>query len=171
MSRAIALALALLVATPAAAGERAGGGQDPGLREHAGETGRPVTHRVPAGVVVPDWADLTPGQQQSLASLSGRWDRLPAWRRVQALERLERRQRWEAMTPEQRERLRDGVRNFRDLPPELREKARASFRALRALPEDEREALQARWRALSPGQRRTWLEAGGPGLAPEPAAD
>jgi hypothetical protein len=132
---------------------------------HHGEFGPPV---VPAGVTVPTWNELTPAQQQKLAHLRENWDRLPASRRVHALERLERHARWQALTPEQRERLRDGARNFRDLPPELREKMRASLQATRALPEEERRRLFDRWHQLSPEQRRAWLEAGGPGLAPEP---
>ena len=85
-----------------------------------------------------------------------------------ALERMERRARWDAMTPEQRDRLRHGARNFRDLPPELREKMRESMQVVRQLPEDQRRGLKERWRAMDPEQRRQWLEAGGPGLAPPP---
>ncbi len=142
-------------------------GDGPGHGHHAGDPPRAV--RVPEGVAVPAWADLSPAQQEKLAPLRERWDQMPASRRVHALERLERRARWEAMPPEQRERLRQGARNFRDLPPELKEKARLSFQAVRALPDDERRALMARWRAMDPDQRRAWLEAGGPGIAPEPA--
>jgi hypothetical protein len=39
---------------------------------------------------------------------------------------------------------------------------------MRALAPTEREQLRARWRALTPQQRRDWLRAGGPGLAPPP---
>lgn len=123
---------------------------------------------VPEGVKVPTWDELTPAQQASVERLRERWDGLPASQRVMALERAERRARWEAMTPEQRERIREGMRNYRELPPELRERMRESMRAMRALPEDERKELSARWRALSPEQRRAWLEAGGPGQVPQP---
>ncbi|MFY2765482.1 DUF3106 domain-containing protein [Arenimonas sp. MALMAid1274] len=125
---------------------------------------------VPAGVQVPTWSQLTPAQQSGLAPLEKQWDTMAASRRVRALEGLERRARWEAMTPEQRERLREGARNFRDMPPELREKMRTSMQAMRALPEAERKALFALWRSLDPEQRRTWLEAGGPGISPPPAS-
>jgi hypothetical protein len=135
---------------------------------HHDEFGPPT---IPAGVQVPSWNELTPAQQQALEHLRATWDQLPASRRVHALERMERHARWEALTPEQRERLRDGARNFRDLPPELREKMRASLQATRALPADERRRLFDRWHELSPEQRRTWLEAGGPGLSPEPDWD
>ncbi|WP_374473280.1 DUF3106 domain-containing protein [Arenimonas sp.] len=156
MRRLLALALlAAALASPAAAH-----GRGDGPRHHQAA--------VPEGVSVPDWAQLTPAQQQALAPLRESWDTLPASRRVVALERAERRARWEAMTPGQRERMREGMRNYRDLPPPLREKMRESMRAVRALPDAERKALRERWRQLSPQQRRAWLEVGGPGVAPEP---
>lgn len=135
---------------------------------HADEASRHSPSRVPEGVVVPSWSQLTPAQQETLAPLRERWDQMPASRRAHALERMERRARWDALSPEQRERLRHGARNFRDLPPELREKMRASMHAVHRLPEDERRALKQRWRAMDPEQRRKWLDAGGPGLAPPP---
>ena len=51
---------------------------------------------------------------------------------------------------------------------EQRQEQAAAY-VLGALPEDERRALRARWRSLSPEQRRAWLEAGGPGIVPQPA--
>lgn len=123
---------------------------------------------VPAGVSVPAWDELTPSQQEALARLHNDWDQLPASRRVRALEWVERKARWDAMTPEQREKLRAGARNFRDLPPELREKMRASMQAMRVLPEDERRALRKRWHEMSPEQRRAWLQTGGPAISPPP---
>jgi hypothetical protein len=139
-----------------------------GASAHSDEPARHGHDRVPEGVAVPSWSELTPAQQEKLAPLSERWDQMPASRRVHALERIERRARWDALTPEQRDRLREGARNFRDLPPELREKMRTSMQAVRQLPEPERRELKERWRAMDPEQRRRWLEAGGPGLAPPP---
>jgi hypothetical protein len=139
-----------------------------GASAHSEDPTRHGHDRVPEGVAVPAWSELTPEQQEKLAPLRDRWDQMPASRRVHALERVERRARWDALSPEQRERLRDGARNFRDLPPELREKMRASMQVVRSLPEEERRELKERWRAMDPEQRRRWLEAGGPGLAPPP---
>lgn len=160
----ILVALACLLLAQAAF---AHGGDEHGGRHHGGPHGGPVA--MPEGVSVPNWDQLTPAQQKSVERLRERWDTLPASQRVMALERAERRARWEAMTPEQRERIREGMRNYRELPPELRETMRESMRAMRALPEPERKALLSKWRALSPEQRRAWLEAGGPGLVPQPA--
>lgn len=159
--RAGLLGLATLLANPALA--HGDGDRDRG--EH-GQRG-PVT--VPDGVHVPSWNELSPAQQEKLSPLREHWDALPASRRVHALERMERRARWEAMTPGQREKLRQGARNFRELPTELREKMRASMLAMRDLPDDERRRLRELWHGLSPEQRRAWLQAGGPGLSPPPA--
>jgi hypothetical protein len=163
-----ALALALLLAAPAWAhsGDGARHGRDD--FPHEGHPRGPAP--VPAGVSVPSWSQLSPEQQAKLAELAPHWDQMPASRRVRALERLERKARWEAMTPEQREKLREGARNFRDLPPELREKMRISMATLRQLPEAERKELFRLWRSLDPAQRRAWLEQGGPGISPPPKA-
>ena len=159
MTRALAVAMVSLLLALSATGVSAHEG-DPAPR-HAHD-------RVPEGVSVPAWNELTPEQQEKLAPLRERWDQMPASRRVHALERMERRARWDAMTPEQRDRLRHGARNFHDLPPELREKMRASMQVVRQLPEAQRSELKQRWRAMDPEQRRKWLEAGGPGLSPPP---
>lgn len=156
MTRRLAHALVAMLLAFAAAGAHA---DDPSRHGH---------DRAPDGVAVPAWSELTPEQQEKLAPLRERWDQMPASRRVHALERMERRARWDALSPEQRERLRHGARNFRDLPPELREKMRASMQVVRGLPEDQRRELKERWRAMDPEQRRKWLEAGGPGLVPPP---
>ena len=158
MSRSVAPWLVALLLACSAAGTSA---QSERPSHHGHDT-------VPEGVVVPAWSELSPAQQEKLAPLRERWDQMPASRRAHALERMERRARWEALPPEERERLRHGARNFHDLPPELREKMRASMQVVRQLPEPERRELKARWRAMDPEQRRRWLEAGGPGLAPPP---
>lgn len=163
----LALGLALWTAAapaPAHAPTGAGDRHEHRERRHEGHDPAPV----PAGVSVPTWAQLSPAQQEKLAPLAAHWDQMPASRRVRALERLERKARWDAMTPEQREKLREGARNFRELPPELREKMRTSMATLRQLPEAERKELFRLWRSLDPAQRRAWLEQGGPGLSPPP---
>lgn len=126
---------------------------------------------VPDGVSVPTWDELSTERQASLARMKEDWDTMPASRRVMALERLERRARWDALPEEERDRLREGARNFHDLTPELKDRMRASMQAMHDLPEPERRKLFERWRGLSPEQRRTWLESGGPGISPAPPGD
>ncbi|KFL36760.1 DUF3106 domain-containing protein [Arenimonas donghaensis] len=159
------LALALVIAFPASAGDGDGRRGD---HRHGHPPHGPM--QVPEGVVVPDWDELTPEQQKLLVRLKDEWDTLPASRRVQALEHAQRRARWEAMSPEQRERIRKGMRNYRDLSPAQRQQMREAMRVMRGLPAEERQALADKWRSLDPEQRRAWLETGGPGISPAPDA-
>ena len=117
----------------------------------------------PPGVRVPAWRELSAQQQQDLAPFAGRWDRMPAWRRVQLLERY---QRWTQLPPVRQAQLRAGERNFRAMTLPQRERMRRAFRAVRALPPAEQQRLRAIWRDMSPEQRRDWLERGGPGITP-----
>ena len=117
----------------------------------------------PPGVRVPAWRELSAQQQEDLAPFAGRWDRMPASRRVLVLERY---QRWSHLPPERRAQVRAGERNFREMSPAQRERMRRAFRALRALPPGEQQRLRASWREMTPQQRRDWLERGGPGVAP-----
>jgi hypothetical protein len=54
------------------------------------------------------------------------------------------------------------------MSPRQRQQLRQSLRAMRGLDMAERERLRATWRSLTPEQRREWLRAGGPGIAPPP---
>jgi len=163
--QAFALALALVMALPALA--RDGDHRRP---DRPAQHPRHAPLEVPDGVVVPDWDQLAPEQQKALARLKDEWNTLPASRRVLALEHAQRRARWEAMTPEQRERIRKGMRNYRDLSPAQRQQMREALRVMRGLPAEERQALADKWRSLDPEQRRAWLETGGPGISPPPDA-
>lgn len=129
---------------------------------------RPPAPELPPGMTVPSWQQLSPEQQRRLAPLERDWDRLPAWRRVQALERLQRRQQWQQMEPQRRQRLMEGARNFQEMPPELRERMRRSLAAVRNLPREQQRELRQLWQSLDPEQRRKWLSRGGPGLSPPP---
>lgn len=164
MLRLAALAVVLVASLPALAHERGDRGErlwhDP-----------PGAAPVPPGVKVPSWEELSPQQRKHLARHESDWDTLPASRRVQALERAERRARWEAMPPEQRERIRQGMRNYRDMSPAQREQMRESMRVMRGLPAEQRQALADQWRAMNPQQRRAWLETGGPGISPPPVPE
>ena len=168
----LALCLGLALSLPVMA-HGDGDGHGDGERGHRHARGHRGPVAVPAGVVVPSWEDLAPDQRKYLADYKDEWDTLPASRRVHALERAERRARWDAMPPEQRERIRQGMRNYRDMSPAQREKAREAMRVMRGLPEQQREQLRKQWRSMSPEQRRAWLETGGPGIspAPEPETD
>jgi hypothetical protein len=120
---------------------------------------------VPEQVKVPAWNELSDQQQADLSHLAGRWDRLPASRRVLILERYSH---WKHLPAQEREALREGARNFRQMSPRQREKMRMSMDAVRALPRAQQRRLRERWRSMTPQQRRLWLDRGGPGIAPPP---
>ena len=169
--RLVALLLAATFAGSALTAPAAPAGERP--RPHAHDADGHHAHRRfgPPPADVPRWADLTPDRQRRLAHLRDRWEAMPPAKRVRVLHRLQRHDRWLALDPAERERLRAGARNFREMPPALKATMRASFVALQRLPEAERGPLLARWRSLSPEARRAWLEAGGPGIVPEPQPD
>jgi hypothetical protein len=119
----------------------------------------------PDSVVAPSWSQLDAQQQSDLRPFADRWDRIPPWRRVRILERY---RRWQGMPPEKRRAMREGLANYERMSPEQRWKIRRSIHAVRALPREQQLELRARWRTLTPEQRKAWLDAGGPGIAPPP---
>ena len=76
--------------------------------------------------------------------------------------------RWHPLNDRQRQALRAGMRNFRAMSPKQRQQLRQSMQSLRRLPPAEKQRLRALWQSLTPEQRRAWLKAGGPGIAPPP---
>ncbi len=120
---------------------------------------------VPQGVSVPNWKQLSTEQQSDLKHFALQWDKMPASRRVQILERYER---WKKLPPKKREALREGAENFQDMTPQQRQNMRESLRYLRTLPPEEQKRLRQLWMKLTPQQRAQWLDAGGPGIAPDP---
>lgn len=88
----------------------------------------------------PEWNKLTPEQQQALVDpIRARWNDNPDMRG----EMLKRAQRWQRMTPEQREAAHRGMQRWENLTPE------------------QRKAMHEQWKAMSPEQRKAWLEANG----------
>jgi hypothetical protein len=121
---------------------------------------------VPDNVVAPTWNQLDAQQQTDLQPFADRWDRMPAPRRLHILQRY---QRWQRLPPEKREAMREGLANYQRMSPEQRQKIRRSMHVVRALPPDQQRALRQQWRAMTPEQRKAWLDAGGPGIAPPPS--
>jgi hypothetical protein len=161
--------VALALSFPAAQAARLADGQ---RRERGGQAqgqrpgqAQKMPRATPPGVRVPAWKELDAGQRADLASFAGRWDRLPASRRVQILERYDR---FKSLPPEKQTALREGAINFQQMSPPQRQKMRESLQALRTLPPDEQRDLRRQWQAMTPEQRRTWLDDGGPGVTPAP---
>lgn len=115
---------------------------------------------------LPNWDQLTPEQRDALsAPLRERWNQGAYEQRLRWLQHA---QRWQQLTPEERRSARQGLRAYRQADPETREKLREVFKNLRSATPEQRNALREKWRSLSPEQRRAWMQAGGPGVAPPP---
>lgn len=108
-----------------------------------------------SGEALPEWDQLTAVQREALiATVRDRWNDAPQ-RRSRMLRHAER---WQQMTPEERQSAHHGMKRWRDMSPERREEARALYQRMRNMPAEEREALRERWKGMSAGQRREWLE-------------
>ncbi len=95
------------------------------------------------------------------------------------------RERWQKLSPEQREKLRERHREFENLPaeeqkrvrknferwqklsPEKKEATRERYKRWRELPPERREQLRERWRKLSPEEKKTLRKRRG-GRKPKP---
>lgn len=115
---------------------------------------------------LPSWEQLTPEQRETLsAPLRERWNQGAYEQRLRWLQHAKR---WQQLTPQERATARQGLRAYRQADPATREKLREVFKNLRGATPEQRASLREKWRSLSPEQRRAWLEAGGPGVAPPP---
>jgi hypothetical protein len=144
MNRPLALVLMILASSTAAVASA----QAPAARSWAS-----LSEADRAGLIEPTrerWERATPEQQQRY---------------------LDRARFWASLTPEQKRLARAGAERFRQADPEQRGRLREIWRQFQTLPPAEREAARRTWESLSPPQRRAWLEAGGPGVAPPPTDD
>lgn len=115
---------------------------------------------------LPSWEQLTPDQRETLsAPLRERWNQGAYDQRLRWLQHA---RRWQQLSPQERATARQGLRAYRQADPATREKLREVFKNLRDATPEQRAALRDKWRSLSPEQRRAWLQAGGPGVAPPP---
>lgn len=117
-------------------------------------------------VEMPHWEQLSPAQREALSTpLRERWNQAAYEQRLRWLRQAER---WQHLSPDERKAARKGLRAYRQADPQTREKLRDVFRNLRNASPEQRAALREKWRSLSPQQRKRWLDAGGPGVAPPP---
>lgn len=115
---------------------------------------------------LPNWAQLTPEQRETLsAPLREHWDQGAYEQRLRWLQHAKR---WQQLSPDERRAARQGLLAYRQADPATQEKLREVFKNLRNASPEQRSALREKWRSLSPEQRRAWLKAGGPGVAPPP---
>ncbi|MCE2944513.1 MAG: DUF3106 domain-containing protein [Lysobacteraceae bacterium] len=115
------------------------------------------------------WEALSEADRAALAQpIRERWNQASP---EQQRRYLERARLWASLSPEQKRLARAGVERYRRADGEQRGRLREVWQRLQALPEAEREAARRTWASLTPAQRRQWLEAGGPGVAPPPQAE
>ena len=105
---------------------------------------------------LPEWAQLTPAQRETLsAPIRDRWNASPE-RRQRSYEHA---RSWQQMTPEQREQARRGMHRFENMSPDQRRDAQALFDKMRGMDKDQRKAFMAQWRQKTPQQKTDWLKA------------
>ena len=63
------------------------------------------------------------------------------------------------MPQPQRDRARKGMERWEQMSPAQREEARALFHATRAMDKNTRHAFMEKWRQMSPQQRADWIKA------------
>ena len=91
----------------------------------------------------PDWAQLTPEQQQILAPLAGDWNNFDDRRRKKWLLTAKR---YPKMKPEQQQRLQTQMQDWAKLTPEQRRIARENYKKLVKQPPEKRDVVKQKWR-------------------------
>ena len=109
----------------------------------------------------PEWAQLTPEQQQILAPLAGDWNKLEDNSRKKWLLTAKR---YPKMKPEQ-QRLQTQMRDWAKLTPEQRSIARENYKKLAKQPPEKREVVKQKWH-----ERQKLKQAAPNNAPPDPAA-
>lgn len=105
---------------------------------------------------LPAWDQLSTEQRELLiAPLRERWNASPDDRGRM----LDHARRWRDMPPEERERARRGMRRFEQMKPEQRDHARALFNGTRDMSPEQRKAFLQRWEKMDRDERKAWLRA------------
>lgn len=109
----------------------------------------------------PDWAQLTPEQQQILAPLSNDWNSLDEQQRKKWLLTATR---YPKMKPEAQQRLVTQMKDWAKLTPEQRKIARENYKKLAKQPPEKREAVKQKWQ-----EHQQQKQAPSKGAPPAPA--
>jgi hypothetical protein len=99
-------------------------------------------HAVVPSLKQPNWVELTPGQRQILAPLSGEWDKLESWRRKKWIGIA---QRYPALNPDEQARVEKRMKAWVVLSPDERKAAREKFKKLQHASPEHKEALKQKW--------------------------
>ena len=63
-------------------------------------------------------------------------------------------QRWNDLSPDQRERIRERYRRFQELPPDQQARIRERHEWFKSLPPGERRELREKWKGMTPQERK-----------------
>jgi len=102
----------------------------------------PSTTGIVATPPQPSWAMLSLDQKIALSPLGNEWDGLD---NVQRKKWLYIAERYKRMTPAERERLQDRMRDWALLTPQQRLAAREKFKEFNELPPEEKETVKQKW--------------------------
>ncbi len=115
------------------------------------------------------WSALSEADREALSDpIRERWERADAEQQQRLLERA---RLWANLSPEEKRMARAGAQRWDRSDAHQRRSLRDVWARMQALPPAERQAAREAWDKLSPRQRRAWLDAGGPGVAPAPEPD
>jgi hypothetical protein len=108
----------------------------------------------------PGWSQLNSQQKQTLAPLSGDWDKMDNIRKKKWLGIADR---YPGMKEAERQRIQDRMREWADLTPEQRAKVRNSYKDFNQLPPEQKLLIKQKWDAytnLPPEQQQRLREGG-----------
>ena len=71
-------------------------------------------------------------------------------------------QRWQQMTPEERQQARQNQHLYDTLPPAKQQQLHDAFQRFQQLPPEQRDELRRQWQQQSPEERQHWLQHMGP---------
>ncbi|MBK9523001.1 MAG: DUF3106 domain-containing protein [Rhodocyclaceae bacterium] len=94
----------------------------------------------------PAWEQLTPEQRSILQPLAGEWPAMESYRRKKWLGIA---QRYSTMSPDEKVRVDQRMREWAKLTPEQRQQARANYKSLKQVPPEQKEDVKRKWEEYS----------------------
>lgn len=109
-------------------------------------------------IIQPNWSQLTPDQQKTLAPLAGEWDAMSALRRTKWLGIS---QRYAKMTPDEQARVQKRMRDWARLSADERKTAREKYKTLKNASPERKQSLKEKWQEYSelPPEEKARLKA------------
>ena len=126
-------------------------GSSAGAADTAAHVGKPGAASERKNGDKPLWRSLTPAQQVALQPLQGEWDLMDGVRKQKWLQLANR---FEAMKPEEQQRLHERMREWAKLTPAERELARATYARARKIGQEQKSASWASYQQLPDDQKK-----------------